>query len=563
MDNGVETPQGQKTQPINLPPDRKRLRKHDGLGKGVKRKLFAEDSSPLKKQIPACSDMETLSSPVKFGCKSRSASALDESFGKCKHETACDCSAIEELLCHESLLDSPMKLSNAHTMFSSDKWKLELEKIIASKQIFLDMSENVELVAYGETLCNLRIFEKISSPFLFDVQSEERSYSVVYVPHNKELCGQFCQPEKTMARVIGVGAYGKVFDIDKVAIKTANEDESVISAFIAGVIRAKSGADLLSHDCVINNLLISNSVCMDHKVSLSRTYDVDLYKFEDWDVRNVMNYYSVFCKLADAVRFLNLKCRINHFDISPMNIFINHKKEIIFDAVLADYSLSEIHPEYNGTCAIAKEYDRNLQLVPISRNKFCDMFNPGFRPLVANAMILVHVCEAFDGENNPLRHCNLDLCAFAQVVLLCVLRMTDKRGCREAQLYYEKRLFALANEACRLNPLRYPFAYRDACCKVLAEHVVLLGLLFYRDVVDIYEKIYDFLDERGEFGLRDLFEATFLNNSKLTRRQPIRGGLASLQSSEYGEKLLHDLRALFLITSSADLDKDTSSLFQM
>ena len=255
----METPQGQKTQSINLPPVRKNLRKHEGLGKGVKRKLFAEDSSSLKKQISACSDMETLSSPVKSGCESRSAS-LDDSFVKCKHEIACDCSAIEELLCHESLLDSPMKLSNVHTIFSSDKWKLELEKIIASKQIFLDMSENAELAAYGETLCNLRIFEKISSPFLFDVQSEERSYSVVYVPHDKELCGQFCQPEKTMARVLGVGAYGKVFDLDKVAIKTANEDESVISAFIAGVIRAKSGADLLSHECVINNLLLSNSV---------------------------------------------------------------------------------------------------------------------------------------------------------------------------------------------------------------------------------------------------------------------------------------------------------------
>ncbi|ANC96538.1 tegument serine-threonine protein kinase [macacine betaherpesvirus 9] len=498
----------------------------------TKRKFTQSSSKPLKKFLKEMDD--NLSEPI-----------INEPM-----ETDIQPESSIELTCNESLTESP-KSSNKDLLFLKTK---EIVLTINGKSIS-------DLNCHQSVLSNIGVFETISAPYLFPVHFDAHSFSIVYVPHKENLCSKFCDPEKNMARILGSGAYGKVYDLNNVAIKVSDEPESCISSYVSGVVRSKAGAQLNSYDCVFKNLLVSNSVCLNHKISLSKTYAMDLYKFTDWEIANVRNYYTIFCNLAEAVRFLNMTCRINHCDISLANILIQHNKGLILEAVLADYSLAEVHPEYNEKCGILRQFDNRIQIVPKSYNKLCDMYNPGFRPMVAHKIILADIYAEFEGKNNPVRHCNLDLCALSQVFLLCVMRMLDERGCREAQKYYENRLFTYSNEACLINPIKDPLDYKDACCKVLAEHVVLFGILFYRDVVDVFETFYDFLDANSEISLRDLFEDTYVNDTKAARRQPIRRRHAQLQTHEFGRRLLNDLQQLLSITTIPDLEKDPYSVF--
>jgi len=543
----LKTPQNQKTRPRNMLPKKKgkELKKRPCK---VKRKLFGSENIRPNKKIPLASDVDN-ELEKKRGSMIRKRSDTD----------LCPDPSVTDLLCHESLTVSPK--------FERDELSActEFENFMDTRKIVLSRNEKsvTDLSAHYPVLCNLGIFERIHSPFLFSIHIDTQSFSVVYVPHKESSCSQFCEPEKNMARILGSGSYGMVYDLNNVAIKASDDLESCISSYVSGVVRAKAGAQLTSRECVFKSLLICNSVCLNHKISLSKTYDTDLYKFTDWKLENVENYYSIFCNLAEAVRFLNMVCKINHCDISLANILIHHKEGIILEAVLADYSLAEVHPQYNGKCGILRQFDHRIQIVPKSYNKLCDMFNPGFRPMIAHKIILVEVYAEFDGKGNPVRHCNLDLCALAQVFLLCVIRMLDERGCREAQKYYENRLFTYSNEACTLNPIKYPLEYKDACCKVLAEHLVLFGILFYREVVDVFENLYDFLHASGDLSVRDLLEETYVNDSRDVRRQPIRYRHAQLQRHEIGQILLNDLQQLLSIITISDLEKDPYSVFRV
>lgn len=473
------------------------------------------------------------------------------------NDTECSCGSLTKLMCTELLssIEKKKGLCPGCNKYKRQPRKRKHEVLKSPiKEQFYMTHENTNLI------CDSQLFSEIAAPFAFETKTPtDETFSVVYVPHSHMQCAQYCNMEKK-ADIIGSGAYGKVYSMKNLAIKKSDDTETRIGAFVSGCVRTNAGADSRSFNCIYHNLLIPHVICFQHNTALIDLYDTDLYRFQNWNVKNIQNYYKIFCGLADGLRFLNLQCKISHLDVSLMNILLNYDEDVIFSAVLTDYSLSEIHPKYNRSCAIAREYDKKIQLIQAGNNKLCDMYHPAYKPILAQKMIALNIYSSFDNSSNPVRHCNFEFGALGYVILFCLVRMLDERGCYAAKVNYENRLFTAANAMCKLSPLENPKEYREACCKLLGEQIVLVGLILHKNVTDIYENVYDFLDNFVGVEMCQLFDSVYLDGSRQSVRHPIRKKYKFLMSHEYGQRLIKDLTDIFSVVSFSDLDRDPSRI---
>ncbi|APZ76298.1 tegument serine/threonine kinase [Murid herpesvirus 3] len=402
---------------------------------------------------------------------------------------------------------------------------------------------------------------ELKSPTLLGIYHDHVKYNVVYLPSNDSLCSNFCSVRPATYNILGHGRYGHIYRSGSYAIKKTKIEEIEITGFISGVIRNLSKFTFEFNEYDSMGLLIPNSICVEHNNLIYRLYRCDLHEFTDWQMKYIDNYYDFFCKIANGLRFLNMKCGISHLDVNAKNIFINHDSGYIISGVLGDYSLAEVHPQYQSTSCIAIPRFKTLNRLSAQNNKICEMYNPTMRPIVIQKDVMVNVNAEFNGMGRPVRHCNLDLCALGNTVVMMLFRLLCEGGIHAAKVLFDNKLFGVGNDACLYHPIYAPESYRASCCRIVAYQLLFNGIFFPRDLIENYEHVLDHLTESKCADLINLFQSMFLCQMPFVIRQPIRRKLEEFKKTNGGKKFISSLYELQSVLRSEDLEKDPYRVF--
>lgn len=404
-------------------------------------------------------------------------------------------------------------------------------------------------------------FSQIAVPYLFTHEAGDDAYYIVYVPHDNSMCARFCSFERSKGKMLGKGSFGYVYGYNDMAVKMANHSETVISAYVSGLVRHQCGAEPRAMDGVFKNVLVPQFCCIKHGVCLSTMYDSDLYSYAKWDPHNIDNYYNRFCGLADAIRFLNIDCQLSHLDISLTNVLLKCDESLILSAVLSDYSLSEMQPQFNRMCGVFFERDEMVKPLTRNYNKVFDMYHPAFRPLVNQICIIIDDEGDFDGCEDPKRYCNLELCALSFVCLYSLIRMLNKDGVSDTKRNYENDVFDAANAVCRLSAAHEREFYIIRTAETLAYQLWHMRLLFEECAVKQYNVVCNVCDIEGKRRIKDKFTRAYGRRNVDELRQKIQANYDVVTMYQGGQSLIKDLEQAFSIMTLADLDGDHRQLF--
>lgn len=463
-------------------------------------------------------------------------------------ESTCKCEGVN-LMCNEMLTQEEI-LNGVCPVCKKVNVELRRNALAAKLETNYD---TIHLPAYN--FKNMPDFISISY-----VQHNGKKFEIAHVPNDAVHCINICGNTIRNFEFIGSGRYGFVYKYNDECIKLVSGTEIELTAYISGKLKQQYPSEDV--DAVKRcGLLYPNRVCTLHRTITYDAFQSTLQDFNNWNIDFIDNYYNIFCMLANAVRFLNLSCKISHYDINMSNIFINYTEGEIINCVLADYSLSEVHAPFHTHAGVASEVTKKIVTIDGHNNRLNEMYNPVSRPIVVQKDLLLNVNAKFDHKWNSQRYCNLELGALGNTILLCVLRMLCDNGVEQSKQLFENKLYGVVVDSYRINPIKDPDVYQSMCCKIMAYHILFNGLLFPELMITFFERVYDFLRSGGVDDLAMLLDSVFFFQLSYVKRRPIRTKYAILKGTESGRKIITDLKQLIFMFEDHDLNHNPFRIF--
>nr|WEG69783.1 tegument serine/threonine protein kinase [Mastomys natalensis cytomegalovirus 3]WEG69923.1 tegument serine/threonine protein kinase [Mastomys natalensis cytomegalovirus 3]WEG70063.1 tegument serine/threonine protein kinase [Mastomys natalensis cytomegalovirus 3]WEG70203.1 tegument serine/threonine protein kinase [Mastomys natalensis cytomegalovirus 3]WEG70343.1 tegument serine/threonine protein kinase [Mastomys natalensis cytomegalovirus 3] len=418
--------------------------------------------------------------------------------------------------------------------------------------------------------CYITTFNNIVAPTLLDTGG---SYLPVYAPYNTSFCQQKCiRREECGSSLIGKGSFGQVWKLsDKLtAVKIAGEsiDETMLTIWVSGVVRARAqdaGYSGELWDSVYCNILTATGCCLKHNLVSFTAFDRDMYNYKGWSFSGLDSYQRAFAGLADAIRFLNLRCEIAHFDITPMNVLVKYDKSDdaqITRAVLCDFSLSQCHAEGNaGHCVVVFEETRTVRALHKSTYHLTDIYHPAFKPIPLQKMCTVNPRIQFPNPSSQ-RFCVSDLCALGNVAAFCMLRILDDRGQMTVRSTSENALFCIAKKTCDALSKHNIDDVANYCSLLVTRQLAYTAAILGSDEMkDVLNRLCEFFVTVSDEGAADRFKTVYkkarleIDGSHTIRR--VREAL----DTEAGLYMIENIRSTCLAVDLDDFNADPHSIF--
>ncbi|AKI29753.1 tegument serine/threonine protein kinase [Mandrillus leucophaeus cytomegalovirus] len=414
-------------------------------------------------------------------------------------------------------------------------------------------------------VCDASFFARITQPELCEMAV---TYLLVYVPKDQHFCQRVCyavdmsDPQKR----IGCGSFGEVWPLDRHnVVKIARKhNETILSAYMSGLIRTRAGPLAEENTGVYHGLMTATGCCLMHNITLYTRFHIDLFHYEDWDLTSVTSYRRAFHHLADGIKFLNHTCKVCHFDISPMNVLINvnpHYPSEILHAVLCDYSLSEPYPVCNDRCVVVFQETGTARRIPNCTHRVRECYHPAFRPLPLQKLMISNPHARFPDNSMLRRFCMAELAALGNVLGFCLVRLLDRRGIREVQGGPEMMLFKHASTACRALEHNRLTACSDACMLIMAAQLAYHACLLGNDGLSIVNRTVNFVESKLSSCRVRAFRRYYHECLGAVPHDYVRKNLERLLAVPDGVYLYTSFRRTANISSEEDLDGDCRQVF--
>ncbi|AEV80451.1 tegument serine/threonine protein kinase [Cercopithecine betaherpesvirus 5] len=426
-------------------------------------------------------------------------------------------------------------------------------------------NEQVIATSIRGLVCDASLFSRITQPELCEMAV---TYLLVYVPKDEQFCQRVCyavdmsDPHKR----IGCGSFGEVWPLDRHrVVKIARKhSETILSAYMSGLIRTRAGPCAEEMSGVYRGLLTATGCCLMHNITLHARFHTDLFHYEDWDLTSTVSYGRAFRHLADGVKFLNHTCKVCHFDISPMNVLINvnpHYPSEILHAVLCDYSLSEPHPICNDRCVVVFQETGTARRIPNCAHRVRECYHPAFRPLPLQKLMICNPHARFPDNHTQRRFCMIELAALGNVLAFCLVRLLDRRGIRDVQASIEALLFKHAATACRALENNRLTACSDACMLIMAAQLAYHAGLLGDEGLSIVNRTVTFVEAKMSSCRARAFRRYYHECLGSLPHDYVRKNLERLLTVPDGVYLYNSFRRSANISTEEDLDGDCRQLF--
>ncbi|UNW45321.1 M97 protein [Murid betaherpesvirus 1] len=436
--------------------------------------------------------------------------------------------------------------------------------------------ESVIISPFPGLKCYVTTFEDIRQPVLLETGS---AYLPVYAPYDESFCRNRClerggdDDDERDATLIGKGSFGQVWRLSdkKTALKAAASEsinETLLTVWISGVVRSRAqdaGYRGELDDSVYCNILVATGSCLRHNLVSFASFDRDLYNYRGWHYAGLASYRRAFSGIADALRFLNLRCGVGHFDVTPMNVLINYDRaddRQIARAVICDFSLSQCHTEgTTGHCVVVFQQTKTVRALPKSAYYLTDIYHPAFKPLMLQKLCAIEPRKQFP-KPSANRFCVSDLCALGHVAAFCLVRVLDERGQLKVRSTSEDALFGVARKTCDALARHSVDEVANFCSLLITRQLAYTAtLLGSDDMREPMARLCDYFETVSDKDAPDRFRSVY----KRARRE-IDGSymvrlLLAASETEDGRYLLDNIRATCLMVDSEDLDVDPYKIF--
>ncbi|QQL11322.1 Rh132 [macacine betaherpesvirus 3] len=426
-------------------------------------------------------------------------------------------------------------------------------------------NEHVIATSIKGLVCDASLFSRMTQPELCEMAV---TYLLVYVPKDENFCKRVCYSvDMTDAsRRIGCGSFGEIWPIDRRrVVKIARKHtETILSAYMSGLIRTKAGPEAEEMPGVYHGLLTATGCCLMHNLTVYQRFHSDLFHFENWDLTSVPSYRRAFHHLANAIKFLNHTCKVCHFDISPMNVLINvnpHYHSEILHVALCDYSLSEPYPVCNDRCVVVFQETGTARRIPNCTHRLRECYHPAFRPLPLQKLMICNPHARFPVSNSPRRFCMIELAALGNVLAFCLVRLLDRRGIEGVHNGPESLLFKHAATACHALENNRLTACSDACLLIMAAQLSYHAGLLGDDGLAVVSQTVGFVEAKMSSCRVRAFRRYYHECLGALPFDYVRKNLERLLAMADGVYLYNSFRLAANISTEEDLDGDCRQLF--
>ncbi|AAM00735.1 tegument serine/threonine protein kinase [Panine betaherpesvirus 2] len=430
-------------------------------------------------------------------------------------------------------------------------------------------NEHVITTSIRGLTCDPRMFERLDHPELCEVSL---SYLLVYVPKDEDFCQKVCYAVDLSDESfrLGQGSFGEVWPLDRQRVlKIARKhSETVLTVWMSGLIRTRAAGDeqqppSLAGTGVYRGLLTATGCCLLHNVTVHRRFHTDLFHHDHWKLACVDSYRRAFCTLADAIKFLNHRCRVCHFDITPMNVLIDvnprNPSEIV-RAALCDYSLSEPYPDCNDRCVAVFQETGTARRIPNCSHRLRECYHPAFRPMPLQKLVVCNPHARFP-VSGLRRFCMAELAALGNVLGFCLMRLLDRRGLDEVRLGSEALLFKHAGAACRALENGKLQQCADACLLIMGAQISYHACLLGEHGDSLLPHALRFVDNKVSSCRVRAFRRFYTECSHVMLHEYVRKNLERLLATADGLYLYNAFRRATTITCEEDLDADCRQMF--
>ncbi|QQL09903.1 Ba132 [Baboon cytomegalovirus] len=414
-------------------------------------------------------------------------------------------------------------------------------------------------------VCDASFFARITQPELCEMAV---TYLLVYVPKDEHFCQRVCYAVdmSDAHKRIGCGSFGEVWPLSRHhVVKIARKhSETILSAYMSGLIRTRAGPRAEEADGVYHGLMTATGCCLMHNITLYTRFHTDLFHYEDWDMTSIASYRRAFHHLAEGIKFLNHTCKVCHFDISPMNVLVNvnpHYPSEILHAVLCDYSLSEPYPVCNDRCVVVFQETGTARRIPNCTHRVRECYHPAFRPLPLQKLMISNPHARFPDSSLLRRFCMAELAALGNVLGFCLVRLLDRRGIREVQGGPEAMLFKHASTACRALESNRLTACSDACMLIMAAQLAYHAGLLGDEGLPIVNRTVNFVENKLSSCRVRAFRRYYYECLGNLPHDYVRKNLERLLAVPDGVYLYTSFRRTANISAEEDLDGDCRQVF--
>lgn len=432
--------------------------------------------------------------------------------------------------------------------------------------------ENCIVSPFPGLKCYVSTFDSVKHPVLLETGGK---YLPVYAPRPSSFCKTRCHMKDAASSVLlGKGSFGKVLRLrdDRTALKVSGGsiDETLLNVWISGVVRARAQDAGFAGDfdeSVYCNILVATGSCLQHNLVSFAAFDRDMYNYRGWHFSGLPSYRRAFTGIADGLRFLNLRCGIAHFDITPMNFLINvdpSDDRHIERAVICDFSLSQYHGDdgnRDGRCVVVFEETKTVRALTKSTFYLTDIYHPAFKPLYLQKLCTMRPRMQFPNPTEK-RLCVADLCALGNVVAFCLVRVLDERGQFKVRMTSEDALFSTARKTCDALARHCIDDIGNMCSLVIPRQLAYFAtVLGSSEVEGTVSRLCDFFAAESDEEAPERFRIVYkrargeIDGSYMIRL------LQSALKTDDGRYLVENVRRTCLTLEDEDLDKDPYSLF--